>query len=310
MPPAGERFDPLISGSPASDELLHVLYRSGRAAFSATLHQWFDGEAFGQEARTWTGDRGWGGAGSVAGALSDRVGSNHRVTRVALAGDGRYRLDFLRDGREYSPKVVACDGTRRWQEYDDRVIVGPVVPLAQAATHGQGIVELIDTAVLLARHLSNIAETEVAGRRGFAVRAAAVELPFEDAPWPPDSDVVVDAELGIALRWIVYAGDRQLMRYELRDVAPLSADGSEFTMDVPPGIRVERSDGGLLDELDMPHAMRSAIRSAGSAAKAAGSAAKAARGFIDSLRDQLRLAGLRGQPGSQQFRQVGARGVG
>jgi hypothetical protein len=90
-----------------------------------------------------------------------------------------------------------------------------------------------------------------------------------------------------------------------RDVAPLSADGSEFTMDVPPGIRVQRSDGGLLDERDMPQAMRSAIRSAGSAAKAAGSAAKAARGFIDSLRDHLRLADLRGQPGCQQLGQVG-----
>ena len=286
MPPAGERFDPLVSGSPASDELLHALYRSGRAAFSATLHQWFDGAVAGEQARTWTGDRGWGGAGSVAGALSDRVGSSHRVTRVALAGDGRYRLDFLRDRREYGPKAVACDGTRRWQEYDDRVIVGPVVPLTQAGTHGQGIVELIDTSVLLARHFSNVAETEVAGRRGFAVRAAAVGLPHEVEPWPRDSDVVVDAELGIALRWIRYAGDRQVMRYEFRDVAPLSADGSEFTLDIPPGFCVEHSAGGLLDELSMPHAMRSAMRSAGSAAKAAGSAAIAARSFIDSLRGQ------------------------
>ena len=155
--------------------------------------------------------------------------------RRGLAGDGRYRLDFLHDRRAYGPRAVACDGARRWQEYDDRVIVGPVLPLEQGGTHGQGIVEMIDTAVLLACHLSNVAETEVAGRRGFAVRAAALEPPFEEAPWPPGSDVVVDAELGIALRWIVYAGDRQLMRYELRDVAPLSADGGEFTMDVPAG---------------------------------------------------------------------------
>jgi hypothetical protein len=77
-----------------------------------------------------------------------------------------------------------------------------------------------------------------------------------------------------------------MMRYEFRDVAPLPTDGSGLTLEVPPGIRLEHTDGGLLDELDMPHTMRSAIRSAGSAAKAAGSAANAARSFIDSLRDQ------------------------
>lgn len=35
MPPGEERFYPEVSGSPAGDELLHALYRSGHAAFSA-----------------------------------------------------------------------------------------------------------------------------------------------------------------------------------------------------------------------------------------------------------------------------------
>jgi hypothetical protein len=284
MPPAGERFDPLAAGSPASVELLRALYRSGRAAFSATLHQWLDAEAFGEQARTWTSDHGWGGIGPVAGALGDRIGGTHLVTRVALAGDGRYRLDFLRTNRSHGPKAVACDGTQYWQEYDDRVIVGPVLPLEQARTRGRGIAEMIDNSMLLACHLSNVAETEVAGRRGLAVRAAAGELPDGVEAWPPkDSDVVVDAELGITLRRISYMGDTRVMRYEFRDVAAPSADGSEFILAVRPGIRVEHADGGLLDEMDMPHGMRTALRSAGSAAKAAGSAAKAARDFIDSL---------------------------
>jgi hypothetical protein len=299
MPPAGERFDPAISGSPASDEVLHALYRSGRAAFSATLHEWLDAVALSEQARSWTSDHGWGGIGSVAGALTDRAGSSHQVTRVAFAGDGRYRLDFLRDHRKHGPKSVVCDGTRRWLEYDDRVIVGPVLALVQEFTRGKGITAMVDTAVLLACHVSNVAETEVAGRRGFALRAAAGELPPgvaagelppEVAAWRlQDWDVVVDAELGIVLRRSWYMGDRKVMYSEFRDVAPLSADGGEFTLDVPPGIRVEHTDGRMLEELDMPPAMRSAIRSAESAAKAAESAVKAARGFFDSLRGQRRL---------------------
>jgi hypothetical protein len=87
---------------------------------------------------------------------------------------------------------------------------------------------------------------------------------------------------------ICYAGDKQASLLEFRDVTLLPADGGEFAMDVPPGIRVEEFDGGMLEELDMPHAMRSAIRSAASGAKAAESAAKAARDFLDSLRGPRR----------------------
>lgn len=287
MPLAGERFDPAISGSPASDEVLRALFRSGRAAFTATLHEWVDLVAFGEQARTWTSDHGWGGIGSIAGAFSDRVGTLHKVTRVSLAGDGRYRLEFLRDHRKNRPRAIACDGTRRWREYDDRVIIGPALPLEQDSINGHEIARMVDTAVLLASHVPNVAETEVGGRRGFALRVA--EGPYDDATQQlQDSDLVVDAELGIMLRMICYAGDKQASLLEFRDVALLPADGGEFAMDVPPGIRVEEFDGGMLDELDMPHAMRSAIRSAASAAKAAESAAKAARDFLDSLRGPRR----------------------
>jgi len=34
-------------------------------------------------------------------------------------------------------------------------------------------------------------------------------------------------------------------------VAPLSADGSEFAFTVPQGLRVEHTNGGLLDEIDI-----------------------------------------------------------
>jgi outer membrane lipoprotein-sorting protein len=285
MPPAGERFDQMLSAAPPSAELLHALHRSGRAAFSATLHHWVDMAALGEQARSWTSGHGWGGIGSVAGALTDRFDSSHQVTRVALGGDGRYRLDFMGNQRSHRAKSVACDGTQRWAEYDDRVIVGPMLALVHEFTRGKNITELIDTASLLASRVSSVAETQVAGRRGFAVRAAADGLPSGVELWRPrDSDVVVDAELGIVLRRTWYDGDTPVMRSEFRDVEPLAGDGSEFTPNIPPGIRVEHTDGGVLDELDLPPAMRSAIRSAGSVAKAAGSAAKAAAGLFDSLR--------------------------
>ena len=274
MPPAEERFDPAVSGSPASDELMHALHRSGRAKFSATLHQWINAAAFGEWAQARASDRGWGGIGSAAGALGGRAGSSHRVTRVAIGGDGRYRLDYLHDHRKHGPRAVACDGSRRWREYDDRVVVGPVLPLPQEIT------EMVDTAVLLESHVSDVLEMQVGGRRAFALQPAAnARVPMEVPMLLKDSDLVVDAELGIVLRMTWYAGDAQAMRYGFRDVAPLSADGSEFAFDVPQGVRVEHTDSSLLDEMDIPDGMRSAIR-------LAGSAAKAAHGFLNSLRGQ------------------------
>jgi hypothetical protein len=287
MPLGGERFDPAVSGSPASDEVLGALFRSGRAAFTATLHEWVDLASLGEQARRRTSDHGWGGIGSIAEAFSERAGIVHKVTRVSLAGDGRYRLEFLGGHRKNRPKAIACDGMRRWREYDERVIVGPALPLEQDGINGREITRMVDTAVFLASHVSNVAETEVGGRRGFALRMA--EGPHRNAAQRlPDSDLVVDAELGIMLRMICYAGDKQASLLEFRDLALLPADGGEFAMDVPPGIRVEELDGGMLDELDMPQALRTTIRSSASAAKAAESAAKAARDFLGSLRGPRR----------------------
>jgi outer membrane lipoprotein-sorting protein len=272
MPPAEERFDPATSGSPASDDLLHALYRSGRAEFSATLHQWADAAILGEWAQTRASDRGWDGIGSAAGALGGRAGRSHRVTRVAIGRDGRYRLDYLRDRRKHGPRTVACDGSRCWRAYDDRVVIGPEIPLPHE------IIKLVDTAVLLVSHVSDVAETQVGGRLGFALRAAADAPDHMQVPGlVKESDLVVDAALGIILRQTWYADDAQAMRGEFRDVMPLSADGSEFAFDVPQGIRVERTDSWLLDEMDIPEGTRSAIRSAGSAAKAA-------HGFLSSLR--------------------------
>jgi hypothetical protein len=277
MPPAGDRFDPAVAGGPASDEVLHALHRSGRAEFSATLHMWLDVERFGERARSWTSDHGLGGVGSAIGSAANLVGTAHQVTRVAVGGGGRYRVEHLSDRPNNHPRVIACDGTRRWRVFDDRVIVGPVRPLDPELT------ELIDTAVLLPVHVSDVLETEVSGRRGFALRALP---PTAGAGHVltgrlEGADLVIDAELGIVTRLSSYQGDSLLQRYEFRGVAPLSADGHELTVDIPPGVPLEHSDGGPLDELDVPPAMRSALRTAGSAAKAA-------RDLLDSLGNRRR----------------------
>jgi len=157
------------------------------------------------------------------------------------------------------------------------VIVGPVRPL------GEELTELIDTAVLLQAHVSDVLETEGGGRRGFALRALPPAGQADDVMLGrlEDADLVVDAELGIVTRLSSYQGDSLLQRYEFRDVAPLSADGRDFTVDIPPGVPVEHSDGGPLDDLDIPPALRSALRTAESAAKAA-------RDLLDSLGNRRR----------------------
>jgi outer membrane lipoprotein-sorting protein len=300
IPPAGDRFDPAVSGGPASDEVLHALYRSGRAEFSATLHWWVDAELFGERARSWTSGRGLSGIGSAIGSAADWAGPGHQVTRVTVGGGGRYRIEHLSGNRKDHPRVIACDGSRRWRVFDDRVIVGPARPLDEPLT------ELVDTAVLLQTHVSDVAETEVSGRRGFALRAlrSTGTADHTMAGRLRDADLVVDAELGIVLRLSEYEGDALLQRYEFRDVAPLSDDGSEFAFDIPPGVRVEHSDGGPLGELDLSPALRSALRTAESAAKAA-------RGFLDALGNRRRLSRDRQAPGRESgpppLRPVGER---
>jgi hypothetical protein len=272
MPLAGQRFDPAAAGSPASDELLHALYRSGRAEFTATLHQWMDAAAWGARTQEQADEHGLSGIGSVAGTIGRQVGTVHVVTRVAVGG-GRYRLDYLAGRRKHKPRAVACDGSRRWLEYDDRIVVGPVLPLPKKITG------MVDTAALLDSHVSSAAETQVNGRRGFALRAAADGPGSRKLPWQlKDADLVVDAELGIVLHLATYADDTQQIREEFRDVGPLSAGGSEFAFNVPPGVRVQHIDDWLFDELGLPEGMRSAARSAGSAAKAAQSLLNSLRG--------------------------------
>ena len=73
------------------------------------------------------------------------------------------------------------------------------------------------------------------GRRGYRLRVA-FDWPRGGLFFP--GDVVVDAELGILLRCISFAGSQPLMRYELRDVVTGPSDPGDFRPDIPAGMPV------------------------------------------------------------------------
>ena len=52
------------------------------------------------------------------------------------------------------------------------------------------------------------------------------------------SDVVVDAEFGIALRCISFSSSQPMLRYELRDVATGPVEPGDFRPDIPEGMHV------------------------------------------------------------------------
>src|ERR1022692_4151046 len=97
-------------------------------------------------------------------------------------------------------------------------------------------------------------EVEVDGRRGFLVVADGVD--GLDGKWPGDLfpmtdhvEVVMDAQLGIALRETCYFQGEPFHCIELRDVSG-QVDPRAFRIDIPAGTRTVGT--GLLSDLDMP----------------------------------------------------------
>jgi hypothetical protein len=281
---------------PVSGELISLLYRGGLAIqdVAAEVHEWADAGAAMEQARSAADAAGFFAAGIprpgyLAGALSERVSDTHRVARIRIAAPDRYRIDYLSGGPKHRPRAIVCDGQRRWKVYQDRVAVGPAVPLPRKIAH------LIDPSWLLQWQLSGGAEVTVGGRRGLRIRA--VGSPGSHGPPSgfllPPAEAVTDAELGILLRLTSYAGRRPAMRFELRDVSiPGAPADGDFRLDVPPGMRTVTHSGSLLDEVDAPEAVKLAARTATGVVRQAGAAASAVSGFLDGLRGK-------GPPGPQ-----------
>ena len=261
-----------------SDELLHLLYRSGTGAprISAALHEWFDFGALLEAAPDSARRTGFGGVGflldTIHGkALDDGTDGAHEVRRLRIGGWDRYQIDVTRPsrwaerGRERW-QTIACDGSRAWKVYAKRVVTGPAAPLP-----GE-IEDLLDASWLLACELTDGHSVTVdGGRRGYRVVARqpspqprGVELFLQPDAVAAMAGVwaglflpavaVVDAESGRLLRLTRYKGGRAVLRQELRDVADV-ASTDDFAFTPPTGLPVadekDPSPGarGFLDSL-------------------------------------------------------------
>jgi hypothetical protein len=138
--------EPFGVGTPAaadviSDELPYAMYRSGTAPFTGVLHRWTDMGALLDWLRSGANRRGWDGVGAFAGAVGDRMGTQHQVWRVQTGGGNRYRIDYVRSAQKgRPPRTMACDGEQRWRVYENRVTVGPAGPAEGHHRHGRRVV--------------------------------------------------------------------------------------------------------------------------------------------------------------------------
>ena len=247
--------DEALADEALTDEVLHLVYRSGLAAprFSATLHQWFDPGAVLAAVPPSARGAGFGGVGFLVDAVLDAAreaaaGGGHGVSSVRMGGWKEYRIDYVRSmtdppagrsGRldKDRPLTVASDGTRQWQVFAERVFAGPAGPPPG------DVADLVDASWLLDRNVDLSGGTEVwlAGRRGYRIAARYREGTLPGMDWWArlffPVVAVVDAETGMVLRLTRFKGGRPALRQELRDVAALDA-GTDFGFTPPAGLRV------------------------------------------------------------------------
>jgi hypothetical protein len=140
------------AGPPVSAPLLGLLHDSTPAGFTATVHEWTDLGAMLSQVPDGARRAGFGGLGLLIDAISERPATSHLTYSLQVAGAGRYRIDYPGREERRRPVMVACDGERRWQVYQDRVTTGPAGPPPT------GIAEMLDPSWLLACGLSGAAK--------------------------------------------------------------------------------------------------------------------------------------------------------
>lgn len=116
------------SGPPVSDEILHLLHRSGAAEFAATLHQWLDIGAMLSQVPAGARRTGFGGLGLLVDSIAEHPSASHRTSALRIGGRGQYQIDYGYKSHD-GTTTIACDGQRRWQVYGDKVTVGPAEPV-------------------------------------------------------------------------------------------------------------------------------------------------------------------------------------
>jgi hypothetical protein len=253
---------PPAEGTDISRERLFTLSRSGEGNFAATVHHWLDAEALSGPIRTAATKAEMGGLDSLAEAIDSKMGTRYTVTKLRYNGPLRYRVDYLEGAKHGSPATIACDGTELRRAFPGKVVVWPAEVLERE------LLDLADTAWLLEQGLNDVSETEWYGRPTFRVRGRRDRWPTRTSRvWPVsgDVDVIVDQELGVALRIIYFRDDRPVLWTELRDVE----SPADPHLEMPTGVRVVHERGDSLDKSQLPDPVKAALRTTGDAVSAA-----------------------------------------
>ncbi len=161
-------------------------------------------------------------------AIAGTPSTGHLISRIRVAGQGRYQIDHAWQPR-HSPVTVACDGQRRWQVYPDKVTTGPAEPLPRY------IRDLADPSWLLRCWLSGGTTIQAAGRPAWRINAGRRPGNESLAQLFPAAVAVVDTDLRLVLRLTSYISTRAVQRIELRDV---TTDTSDFQVKIPADLPV------------------------------------------------------------------------
>jgi len=241
--PADARRGPAPAASrvPAGGELANLLHRTGRPppAFTAELHRWVDDEAYLAVIEEFRGALppwldGILGPDALWDALEEydpEDSSEHQTAGLRVAAPGRYRIDYRTGNWRTRCAAVACDGANTRRIFANRVAIGPARPLTD------DIARLVDPAWLLSTwRLSTAGTATVAGRPGVRIVAEPARGLVAAGGFAV-VEVIVDAELGVLLQHTSFAGERPVVRTELRNLAPTGDQAAGFGADAAPGLR-------------------------------------------------------------------------
>lgn len=249
-----------MATEPISDRTLRLIAQVGMPplSLSAQVHYWLDAKqalwsrtelGVGLEQRDLTVQANF--LGTERGAIL-QVRHARRIAFLRVAMLDRYRIEFQVDQGSRQPRTVACDGERLRKIYHNRVIASPAHPLPT------DFITLTDPAWLLGDWRLTEGGQEIINNRP-AIRVQAVPPPHQnrrwrrDPPTPVRIDLLIDAELGIVLRQVSYAGDQPVVRIELRDVTMRpEVDPFEFGSAIAPDLPVISTSGEPVDDLDLP----------------------------------------------------------
>jgi hypothetical protein len=243
-------------GTAISPAQVFTLSDSGERNFAASVHQWMDSAMLSGPMRTAADKAEMGGLGSLAQAMDSKLGTRYTVTGLQYGGPLRYRVDYREGAGPNSPDAIACDGTQLSRFFPGKVVVWPGQQILP-----QQLLDLADTAWLLDLRLADVSETEFNGREAFRAHARQGHLGSMSRHAPSlvrgdDIDVIIDRELGIALRVIAFRDSTPVLWTELRDVGSLA----DLDTEIPAGVRVVHERGDFLDKTQLADPVKATLR--------------------------------------------------